>query len=60
MGDFTSKLCYSILFKFLATPCVACGILVPPSGIEPLFPALESCVGHVNDWTTSEVSLGNS
>ena len=42
------------LFIFLFWPCqVACGILVPWSGIEPRLPALEAW--HLNHWTTREV-----
>ena len=41
-------------FNFLATP-VACGILVPWSGIEPSPSALE--VESLNQWTTREVPM---
>ena len=32
---------------------MACGLLVPQPGIEPVFPALE--VQNLNHWTTKEV-----
>ena len=32
---------------------MACGILVPQPGIEPVSPALEAW--HCNHWTTKEV-----
>ena len=31
-----------IFFSFLALPCLACGILVPWPGIEPVAPAVEA------------------
>ena len=40
-------------FYLLATPCMACGILVPQPGIEPMSPAVET--QSLNHWTAREV-----
>ena len=42
-------------FFFLRLHCVACGLLVPQPGIEPVSPALGAW--SANHWTTREVPL---
>ena len=42
-------------FFFFWPHCTTCGVLVPPSGIEPLPPALEA--QSLNHWTVREVPV---
>ena len=44
------------VFVFVLPSHVACGILVPQPGIEPLLPATEA--QSLNHWTTREVPHG--
>ena len=44
---------YVVVFPFFGLCCVACGILVPQPGIEPMYPALDEW--GLNHWTTREV-----
>ena len=43
----------SVVFPFFGLCRVACGILVPQPGIEPMYPALDEW--GLNHWTTREV-----
>ena len=44
---------FCFFFFFLATLCMACGILIPQSGIEPTTPSLGA--QGLNHWTAREV-----
>ena len=47
--------CIPPLFFFFFLPHHACGILVPPPGMEPTPPALEA--RRLNHWTAREVPV---
>ena len=52
--DFYFFLSFKKLLIFISWPChVACGILVPQPGIEPMPPEVEG--QSLNHWTTMEV-----
>ena len=52
------KHCFFFFLIFIFSPCrVACGILVPQPGIEPVPPAVKAW--SLNHWTTREVLLFN-
>ena len=47
--------CYMWIFFFFWLHCMACGLLVPWSGMEPMSPAVEA--QSLNHWTTRETPL---